>query len=236
GIAPHDQGVFSVVRVVAAANPARFEPGLFVQPDRYVVGDADLERVAAAALAAGELEEPLEQAGRNTFAAVLGSDSEIHHMPRVDVPGDDQEAEELAAVRLERAEGDRRRLRELPREHRARPGRRVGRALDRLDRGEIAQLEPPEVDLVRGGAHVRVLSASGIRRYRGSSASAGPNSRASAAWKRARGRCRSSSSAGISAPAASSTDRYRTAPLPTHSVSGDGRNAPGSSTRASFSR
>src|SRR5437870_2375965 len=85
-------------------------------------------------------------------------------------------------------------------------------------------------------ARVRVLSASGIRRYWGARASAEPKSRANAAWNRARGRYRSSRSGGTSAPAASSTDRYRTAPLPTQSVPGDGRNAAGSSTRGSSSR
>src|SRR5439155_24591440 len=103
---------------------------------------------------------------------------------------------------------DRRGLCQLTREHRAGPRRRIGVALDLLDRIQVAQLQAAEVHAVRSGTHVvLVLSASGTRRYRGSTSSAGPKSWASWAWNLARGTCRSSVSGGTRAPAASRTDR-----------------------------
>src|SRR5436190_2819088 len=54
----------------------------------------------------------------------------------------------------------------------------------------------------------------------GSTASGSTNSRASSAWKRARGTWSALSRGGISAPSASSTSRYRIAPSPTHVVPG----------------
>ena len=47
GVAPHDQRVFSVVRVVAAADSSRAEAERLVEADRRLVRDAHLERVAA---------------------------------------------------------------------------------------------------------------------------------------------------------------------------------------------
>src|SRR5438128_4903025 len=234
-VAPHDQRVLAIVRVIAPTDPAWLEARALIQADRDLVRDTHLERVAAPALPRGQLEQVKEQHGRDLAPPVFRRDRDVHHVPRVDVPGDDQVPEQNACPRVESAERERRRLRQLAGEHRARPRRRVGRALDRFDRVEIAQLEPPELEAVV--AHFdTVVSASGSRRYRGSTASAGPKSRASCAWNRARGRWRSSPSGGISAPAASRMARYRTAPFPTHTVPAPRRRSAGASTRGSPSR
>ena len=60
----------------------------------------------------------------------------------------------------EGAEADRARLRQLPREHGARPRRRVRAALDLLDVGEVVEEEPPQLDR----RHWMFRSASGTRR------------------------------------------------------------------------
>src|SRR4051794_32061436 len=83
GVAPHDERVLAVVGVVAAADAARAEAHALVEPDRVRVRDAHLERVAAAALARCELEEAVEQRGRDPAPAVLRVDGEVHDVPRV---------------------------------------------------------------------------------------------------------------------------------------------------------
>src|SRR5437870_99156 len=226
-VAPHDQRIFTIVGVVAASDSARLETCLLVELDRHFIRHPDLQRVAATGFFAGQLEEPLEQSACDPLAPVAGRNGKVHDMPRVDVTGDDQVAEQLARLRLKGAERDRGRLGQLAGEHRPRPGSRVRVAFDRFDRVEVAQFEATEIHPIRGRAHLLVLSASGTLRYIGSTASAGAKSRASCAWKRARGRWRSSWSGGTSAPAASSTERYRTAPLPTQSVPGAGWTASG---------
>ena len=89
-VAPHDQRVLAVVRVVAAPDAAGDEAEPLVEPDRALVRDAHLERVAAALVRRGHLEEPLEQRPRDPAAAVLGVDGDVHHVPRVDVARDDR--------------------------------------------------------------------------------------------------------------------------------------------------
>ena len=154
--------VLAVVGVVAAPQAARAEAEPLVEGDRLLVRDAHLERVAAPGVVGREVEEPLEQHRRDAAAAVLGIDGDVHHVPGVDVARDDEVADERAVLpfRLERAEADRARLRELAREHRAGPRRRVGAALDLLDREEIAEREPAQLDR----RHRMFLSASGTRR------------------------------------------------------------------------
>src|SRR4051812_13363260 len=138
GVLPHDQRVLAVVRVVAAPEAARAEAEALVEGDRLVVRDAHLERVAAAGVVGREVEEPLEQHCPYTPAAVLRIDGDVHHVPGVDVARDDEVADQrtVLALRLEGAEADRARLRELACEHRAGPRRRVGTTLDLLDREE----------------------------------------------------------------------------------------------------
>ena len=163
-VAPHDQRVFAVVRVVPAPDPAALEAQLLVERDRALVRDAHLERVPAPSLAGGQLEQAPEQRRRDALAPVLGRNRDVHHVPRVDVARDDHVAHQLARLRLEGAEADRGRLRELPGEHRAGPRSRVRGALDRLDRRQVAEAEAAEVD-ARRRLHARtVRSASGTRR------------------------------------------------------------------------
>src|SRR5262249_49908758 len=128
---------------------------------------AHLERVAAAAVARGQLEQPIEHGPRDPAAPVVGRDRDVHDVPRVDVAGDDEVADELPRLRVERAEADRRRLRELAGEHRARPRCRIRTLLDALDRAQVGELEAAQLD-----GHAR--STSGTRRYRGSTASTSP--------------------------------------------------------------
>jgi hypothetical protein len=78
--------------------------------------------------------------------AVAGRDGDVHHVPRVDVARDDQVAREAVFFRVEGAEANRGRLRDLAREHRARPRRGVRRALDLLDAVQVAELEAAELD------------------------------------------------------------------------------------------
>src|SRR5207249_4801975 len=96
----------------------------------------------------------------------------------------------VLAVHVVGTEADRARLRELAREHRARPRRRIRAPLDRLDRPKIGEPERAQLDR----RHATLLAASGSRRYSGSIASTGPKSCASRAWNRALGTCRSSPS------------------------------------------
>ena len=204
-VLPHDQRVLAVVRVVAAPQAARAETEALVEGDRLLVRDPNLERVAAPGVVGREVEQPLEQHRRDAAPALVRVDGDVHHVPGIDVAGDDQVADERAVLpfRLERTEADRARLRELAREHRARPRRRVRTALDLLDVEEVVERQSTQLDR----RHRRFLSASGTRRYSGSSSSTEPGSPASAAWKRARGRCRSSSSGGTTAPRSSSRPR-----------------------------
>ncbi len=150
--------VFAVVRVVAPADSPGAEAELFVEPDRGLVRDAHLERVAAAGVPGRDLEQALHEPARDPLAAVLRRDRDVHHVPGVDVAGDDQVADELVPLAVDRAEADRGRLRQLAREHRARPRRGIRRALDLLDRVQVAQLQLPELD-----HHRSDLSASGAR-------------------------------------------------------------------------
>src|ERR1041385_1171697 len=73
---PHDQRVLAVVGVVAPANAPRLEAEALVEPDRSVVRDPDLQRVAAVGVVGGQLEQPLEQHRRDAAAPVLGRDGE----------------------------------------------------------------------------------------------------------------------------------------------------------------
>ena len=98
GSLPHDQRVLAVVRVVAAPDAASLEAEPLVERDRAVVRDAHLERVAAPAVARGELEQLVEQRRRDAAAAVVGCDGDVHHVPGVDVARDDQVAGELARL------------------------------------------------------------------------------------------------------------------------------------------
>src|SRR4029077_20934723 len=102
----------------------------------------------------------------------------------------------VLSVDAECAEADRARLRQLPGEHRARPGRAVRPALDLFDRNEIAEAEPPQLERRQW----TLRSASGTRRYSGRISSTGRSSPASCTWKRARGTWRSSSSGGTTPP------------------------------------
>src|SRR5205085_3162845 len=135
------------------------EAELLVEPDRGPVGDAHLERVAAALVVGGQLEQPLEEPRRDPAALVLRVDGDVHHVPGVDIAGVDDVADELVA--LERAEADRRALRGLGGEHRAGPGRLVRALLDLLDLGEVTERETPDLD--RDGRHADGF-ASGWRR------------------------------------------------------------------------
>src|SRR2546423_15718535 len=56
GVAPHDQSVLPVVRVVAAPLAACFEARLLVELDRDVIRDSHLEHEAAAYFPRGLLE------------------------------------------------------------------------------------------------------------------------------------------------------------------------------------
>src|SRR5688572_422864 len=69
-VAPHDQRVLAVVGVVAAPDAARDKAHRLVQLDRTLVGHADLERVAAALVRRGQLEEVVEQSASDPAAAV----------------------------------------------------------------------------------------------------------------------------------------------------------------------
>ena len=94
-VPPHDQGVLAVVRVVAAADARGDEAEPLVEPDRAVVRDADLERVAPPLVA---------RCPRRAARAALGPrpgggpgvDGDVHDVPRVDVAGDDEVADERA--------------------------------------------------------------------------------------------------------------------------------------------
>src|SRR5262249_19337324 len=147
-VAPHDERVLTVVGVVAAADAVAFEAQFLVKADRLPVRDAHLERVAAAVVFVRELEEPFEQARRDAAALVVGIDRDVHDVPGVDIPRIDDVADQLVA--LERAEADRRSLRELGGEHRARPRRPVGALLDLLDLGQVADRQAPDLDRERG--------------------------------------------------------------------------------------
>ena len=129
--------------------PRGLEADLLVEVDRGGVRDAHLEGVAAALVFRGHFEQALEQLPGDPAALVVGVDGDVHDVPRVDVAGVDGVAHERVA--LERAEADRGRLRELGREHRARPRRRVGAALDPLDRVQVGEVE--QADLERDGGH-----------------------------------------------------------------------------------
>ena len=199
---PHDQRVFAVVRVVAPADPARLEAELLVEADRGLVRDAHLERVAAACVARGDLEQALHQAAGDPAAAVLRRDRDVHHMPRVDVAGDDQVADELVPSARPRRGRSTTASRARPRTSSATtawdttcarsPRSRSGREASAC--GTRSSSERP----VRvGDAHVDGLDELGRARSRV----------ASRAWSRARGRCSSLSSGGTSPPASSSTSR-----------------------------
>src|SRR4029077_11160175 len=112
-VLPHDQGVFAVVGVVAASDAARLEAEPAVQRDGPNVRDPHLEGVTAAASPGGQLEEPLEQRRRDPLAPVLRGNGDVHHVPGVDVPRDNEVTGELIGLQVEGAETDRRRLREL---------------------------------------------------------------------------------------------------------------------------
>src|SRR6266540_3549649 len=73
-IAPHDQGVFAIVGVIAAADPARAEAETLVQLDRALVRDSHLQRVAALARVFRQLEKLVEQRRRNASPAKSRSD------------------------------------------------------------------------------------------------------------------------------------------------------------------
>src|SRR4051794_25203781 len=164
GIAPHDERVLAVVGVVAPAHAGGDESERLVQVDRGVVGDAHLERVAALDVVAGQLEQLVKQRPGDATASPGRVDSDVHYVPRIDVPGDDQVPEHVLA--LEGAETDAARLRELAGEHRSRPRRWIGGPLDLLDRVEVGRLQWSQLD---GGDHpaaftARLRSASGARR------------------------------------------------------------------------
>src|SRR5215207_10019965 len=145
-VLPHDERVLAVIGVVAATDSPSREAEALVELDRRIVRDSYLERVAAASVAGGELEEPLHQPRGDPLAPVAFGNSEVHHVPGVDVAGDDQVGDEAVLVGVDRAEADRRRFRELAREHGTRPWRWVGAALDALDRIEIAELQLTELE------------------------------------------------------------------------------------------
>ena len=73
GVTPHDQGVLTIVGVVAAPDPSRLEAELLVQANCVLVRDPHLEGVATALVVACELEETLEQLGRDTASLMLRS-------------------------------------------------------------------------------------------------------------------------------------------------------------------
>src|SRR5438105_1334124 len=64
-VLPHDQGVLAVVCVVAAPDPAALEAESLVERDRVRVRDAHLEGVAPPSVVGGQLEEPVEERGRD---------------------------------------------------------------------------------------------------------------------------------------------------------------------------
>ena len=156
-VPPHDQRVLPVVRVVAAADALRAEPEPLVERDRTHVRHAHLEGVPALRVVPRLVEQPAEQRVGDAPAAPLGRDRDVHHVPGVDVPREDEVAHQLVML-VDRPERERARLRELGREHRPRPRRRVGHALDPLDRVEVAELETAQTYVHR--AH---RSASGAR-------------------------------------------------------------------------
>src|SRR5919109_1947469 len=143
-VAPHDQRVLTIVRVVAAPDAALREAVALVQLDRALVGHAHLERVAAAGVVGRDLEEPLEQRARDAAAAPLRMDGDVHDVPGVDVARDDHVADQPVA--FEGAEAHRRGLRQLAREHRARPRGRIRAPLDLFDRAEVLQSEGADLD------------------------------------------------------------------------------------------
>src|SRR5437870_6332958 len=103
-VAPHDQRVLAIVRVIAPTDPAWLEARALVQADCDLVRDAHLERVAAPALPRGQLEQMVEQHRRDLAPPVVWRNRDVHDVPRVDVPGDDQVAEQDARPRVESAE------------------------------------------------------------------------------------------------------------------------------------
>ena len=166
-VLPHDQRVLAVVRVVAAPDPARLEAERSRTAGSRRVRDAHLERVAAVAVAGGQLEQVLEQrASRSRGRRWSGVDGDVHHVPGVDVAGDDHVADERASSSSKAPTQIERRLRELAGEHRARPRRRVrARARSARSRSRSASAEVAELDACADGAHRDApCSASGTRR------------------------------------------------------------------------
>ena len=115
----------------------------------------------------GVREEALEQRAPDALAPVIGVDGEVHHVPGVGVARDDQVRDQLVVRRRRRSSG-RSACVSSPREHRARPRRRVRAALDRVDRrrarrsaGDAPRSRDPRLRV--GPAHVDGLGR-GARR------------------------------------------------------------------------
>ena len=120
--------------------------------------------------------EQLEQQRRgDADAAHVGVDGDVHHVPDRVIARADQVADEAAVAA--RRQADAARLGELEHEHRQRPRRREGAALDGDDLREIGVGQAADVE--RGGH--RRGTASGRRTYSGrrASRSTGRASRAS---------------------------------------------------------
>ena len=95
---PHDQGVLTVVGVVAAPDAAGLEPELFVELNRVRVRDAHLEGVAAATIVRRDVEQARQERGRDSRRLNSGATGDVHHVPGVDVARDEGVADELAGV------------------------------------------------------------------------------------------------------------------------------------------
>ncbi len=169
--------------------------------------------------------------------AALRRHGDVHQVPDLVVARADEVAEQLVAIG--RRQADPRGLGELEHEHRQRPRRREGAALDRDHRGQVAVGEAPDRGrpghltrlawkcLAHAIAPRRALSgrsARGARRPRPGTASA------RAQTCRAATRCTGSASSGTSTPRLASSSRNRTAPDP--AASG---NAGSSATRSASS-
>src|SRR5215208_5348626 len=89
GVAPHDQRVLPVVRVVATTNTPPPEAVALVEPDGALVRHAHLERVAPPRVIPRGLEEPLQQRARHAPAPLLRMHGDVHDVPRVDVARND---------------------------------------------------------------------------------------------------------------------------------------------------
>ena len=175
------------------------------------VGGPHLEREARAVVA-DALEQLDQQRGGDADAAHVGIDGDVHHVPDRVVARADQVADQDAVAA--RGQAHPAGLGELEHEHRQRPRRREGAALDGDDLREVGVGEAADVE--RGGH--RRGTASGRRTYSGrrASRSTGRASRASRHTARALAPCSGEASAGTSA-AGSSRSRNRTAPSPTAS-------------------